>query len=60
MRADRAAIADRLCDALDKFDSRSLTTAQLTALTVMLESFGDQSHVYSKAPALQLIPGGVA
>lgn len=58
---NRAEWADRLCDALGAFEASSLTTEQIAAVTVMLESFGDQPHAKrAKDTVLQLIPGGVA
>lgn len=51
---------ERLRHNIRETDSRSLTTDQIAALAVILEVFGDQPQGCSKAPVLQLIPGGVA
>ena len=51
---------ERLRHSIRETDSRSLTTDQIAALAVMFESFSDQPQECSKAPVLQLIPGGVA
>lgn len=50
--------AHRLADALDTFEIDTLTTDEIAALTVLLESITRQQE--TPAPVLELVTGGEA
>ncbi len=52
---NRTEWVDRLCNALDAFDERMLTTEQIAALAVAIETFMSPSMALP-APVLTLVP----
>lgn len=56
-RMNRTEWIDRLCDALDAFDERMLTTEQIAALAVSIETAHAANAERQAAPVLTLVRG---